>query len=428
MNHFHYRNGVLYAEAVNLVDLAAAVGTPFYCYSSATLTRHYQVFAGAFADVDALVCYAMKANSNQAVIKTLARLGAGADVVSEGELLRARAAGIPPEKIMFSGIGKTARELALAVDEGILCVNVESEAELELLSTIAASKGRTARISLRVNPDVDAMTDSAHHKASPKIATGKSEDKFGIPISRAREVYAHAARLPGLKVSGVDMHIGSQITDLKPFEDAFAILSGFVRTLRADGHAIAHVDLGGGLGIPYREGSEPPPEPEAYAAMVKRATRDLGCRLIFEPGRLLVGNAGILVSRVLYLKQGEAKTFVIVDAAMNDLIRPTLYEAHHEITLVREPGTLVRRIVADVVGPVCESGDFLALDREMAQPEPGDLIAVMSAGAYGAVQAGTYNTRSLVPEVLVREGEWALVRPRQEVDALIGLDRLPPWL
>jgi diaminopimelate decarboxylase len=421
MHHFAYRNGVLHAEAVNLVEVAAAVGTPFYCYSTATLTRHYEVFAGAFADVDALVCYAMKANSNQAVVKTLAALGAGADVVSGGELARARRAGIAPDKIMFSGIGKTASELALALDEGILCVNVESEAELDLLSAIAAGKGRTARISVRVNPDVDAKTHA-------KIATGKSENKFGIPISRGREVYARAAKLPGLEVTGVDMHIGSQITELAPFDDAFALLSDFVRVLRADGHAIRHIDLGGGLGIPYREDNEPPPHPEAYAGLVKRATRDLGCTLIFEPGRLIVGNAGILVTRVIYLKRGEAKTFVIVDAGMNDLIRPTLYEAHHDIRPVCEPRPRAERIVADVVGPVCESGDFLAIGRDMPAPQSGDLIAVMTAGAYGAVQAGTYNTRALVPEVLVREGEWALVRPRLEVADLIALDRLPPWL
>jgi diaminopimelate decarboxylase len=354
------------------------------------------------------------------VIKTLADLGAGADVVSGGELARARAAGVPPEKIMFSGIGKTAAELALAVDEGILCVNVESEAELELLSSIAAGKGRRVCVSVRVNPDVDAKTHA-------KIATGKAENKFGIPISRARDVYARAAKLPGLKVTGVDMHIGSQITELEPFDDAFALLSDFVRTLRADGHVIGHIDLGGGLGIPYREDNEPPPRPEAYADIVKRATRDLNCKLIFEPGRLIVGNAGILVTRVVYLKRGEAKAFVIVDAGMNDLIRPTLYEAHHDIRPVREPTAQAARIVADVVGPVCESGDFLALDRDMAEPRPGDLLAVMTAGAYGAVQAGTYNTRALVPEVLVREGEWALVRPRLTVSELIALDRLPPW-
>jgi diaminopimelate decarboxylase len=421
MHHFDYRNGVLHAEGVNLIALAEAVGTPFYCYASATLKRHYSVFAGAFADVDALVCYAMKANSNQAVIATLAKLGAGADVVSGGELLRARAAGIAPAKIMFSGVGKTARELALAVDEGILCVNVESEAELELLSSIASAKGRAIDISIRVNPDIDPKTHA-------KIATGKAENKFGIPISRARDVYARAAKLKGVRIAGVDMHIGSQIVELDPFGDAFALLADFVRALRADGHAISHIDLGGGLGIPYREDNDPPPDPDAYAKIVKNATRDLGCKLIFEPGRLIVGNAGILVTRVLYVKHGEAKTFVIVDAGMNDLVRPTLYEAHHDIRPVRESAVGAPRITADVVGPVCESGDFLALDRSLPQPQPGELLAVMTAGAYGAVQAGTYNTRALVPEVLVRADEWALVRPRVTAEELIALDRLPPWL
>src|SRR5271166_1240553 len=421
MHHFDYRNGVLHAEGVNLIALAEAVGTPFYCYASATLERHYTVFAGAFADVDALVCYAMKANSNQAVIATLARLGAGADVVSGGELLRARAAGIAPHKIMFSGVGKTTRELAQAVDEGILCVNVESEAELELLAAIAAAKGRAIDISIRVNPDIDPKTHA-------KIATGKAENKFGIPISRARDVYARAAKLKGVRVAGVDMHIGSQITELDPFSDAFALLADFVRELRADGHVIRHVDLGGGLGIPYREDNEPPPDPDAYAAVVKRATRDLGCQLIFEPGRLIVGNAGILVTRVLYLKRGEAKTFVIVDAGMNDLVRPTLYDAHHDLRPVREAAVGAPRFIADVVGPVCESGDFIALERSVVEPRAGELLAIMSAGAYGAVEAGTYNTRPLVPEVLVRKGEWALVRPRVTAEELIALDRLPDWL
>ncbi len=421
MHHFAYRDGVLHAEAVDLTALADAVGTPFYCYSSATIERHYKVFAGAFADVDALVCYAMKANSNQAVIATLAKLGAGADVVSAGELLRARSAGVAPDKIMFSGVGKTARELALAVDENILCVNVESEPELELLAAIAASKGRVADISIRVNPDVDPKTHA-------KIATGKAENKFGIPISRAREVYARAAKLKGVRVIGVDMHIGSQIVELDPFGDAFALLAEFVGVLRADGHAITHIDLGGGLGIPYREDNEPPPDPDAYAAIVKRATKGLNCKLIFEPGRLIVGNAGILVTRVIYVKRGEAKTFVIVDAGMNDLVRPTLYAAHHDIRAVRESAPGARRIIADVVGPVCESGDYLALDRSLVEPNPGDLLAVMTAGAYGATQAGTYNSRPLIPEVLVRQGEWALVRPRQTAEELIGLDRLPEWL
>ncbi len=421
MHHFAYRAGVMHAEAVDLTALAEAAGTPFYCYSTATLQRHYRVFAQAFADVPSLVCYAMKANSNQAVIATLARLGAGADVVSGGELKRAFAAGVPPERIMFSGVGKTAGELATAVDAGILCINVESEPELDALSAIAASKGRTACVSIRVNPDVDAKTHA-------KIATGKSENKFGIPISRAREVYAHAAKLKGVRVAGVDMHIGSQITDLQPFDDAFALLSEFVRTLRGDGHHIEHVDLGGGLGIPYREDNEPPPDPDAYAAIVKRATRGLDCKLIFEPGRMIVGNAGILVTRVIYVKRGEAKRFIIADAAMNDLIRPTLYEAHHDIRPVREPAAGAPRILADVVGPVCETGDYLALDREMAEPAPGDLLAVMTAGAYGAVQAGTYNTRALAPEVLVNGDQWSLVRPRMDVDALIALDRMPNWL
>ena len=421
MHHFAYRDGVLHAEGVNLASLAEAVGTPFYCYSTATLERHYRVFADAFAGVPALVCYSLKANSNQAVIATLARLGAGADVVSGGELKRALAAGVPAEKIMFSGIGKTAQELAQALDANVFCVNVESEAELDLLSAIAVSKGKTAHVSVRVNPDVDAKTHA-------KIATGKAENKFGVPISRAREVYARAAKRPGLRVAGVDMHIGSQIVELDPFDDAFALLSDFVRALRADGHVISHVDLGGGLGIPYREDNDPPPDPAAYAEVVKRATRGLDCKLIFEPGRLIVGNAGILVTRVLYVKRGEAKTFVIVDAGMNDLIRPTLYDAHHDIRPVAEPGPGARRITADVVGPVCELGDFLALDRELAEPKAGDLMAVMSAGAYGAVQSGTYNTRALVPEVLVRDREWAVVRPRLDADQLIGLDRMAPWL
>jgi diaminopimelate decarboxylase len=420
MNHFDYRGGILHAEGVALDRLAAAVGTPFYCYSTATLTRHYEVFAGAFADVRALVCYAMKANSNQAVVKTLAGLGAGADVVSGGELKRAFLAGIPPSRIMFSGVGKTDAELAAAVDASILCVNVESEPELARLSAIAVAKGRRTEISLRVNPDIDARTHA-------KIATGKSENKFGIPISRAREVYAHAAKLPGLRVSGVDMHIGSQITELQPFDDAFALLSEFVHMLRADGHAIGHVDLGGGLGIPYRDG-EDPPGPKAYAAVVKRATASLDCTLIFEPGRLIVGNAGILVAQVLYVKRGEAKTFVIVDAGMNDLVRPTLYEAHHEVRLVKEPPAGARQILADVVGPVCESGDFLALDRTMAEPAPGDLLTVMTAGAYGAVQAGTYNTRALVAEVMVKDNRFYVVRPQVSIDEIIALDRLPDWM
>ncbi|HEX9362043.1 MAG TPA: diaminopimelate decarboxylase [Bradyrhizobium sp.] len=421
MNHFDYRNGVLHAEAVNLIELADAVGTPFYCYSTATLERHYRVFSDAFADEKALVCYALKANSNQSVLRTLAKLGAGADVVSGGELKRALAAGVPPGKILFSGIGKTEAELRAALEAEILCINIESEPELELLSRLAAETGRTARISVRVNPDVD----SGSHA---KISTGKSENKFGVPLGRAREVYARAAKLPGIRVTGVDMHIGSQITDLVPLEAAFRLLAEFVQTLRADGHAISHVDFGGGLGIPYYLDQEAPPEPAAYAAVVKRVTHNLGCTLTFEPGRMIVGNAGILVTRVIYVKHGEAKNFVIIDAAMNDLIRPTLYEAHHDILPVVAAANFAPTIVADVVGPVCESGDYLALDRTLPEPKPGDLLAIMTAGAYGAVQSGTYNTRALVPEVLVKDDQYAVVRPRIEIDDLIAMDKPAPWL
>jgi diaminopimelate decarboxylase len=421
MNHFDYRDGVLHAEAVNLSRLAEAVGTPFYCYSTATLERHYRVFTDAFAGEKVLVCYAMKANSNQSVLRTLAKLGAGADVVSGGELKRALAAGIPPQKILFSGVGKTEAELRAALAADILCINVESEPELELLSKLAVETGRTARISVRVNPDVDAGTHA-------KISTGKSENKFGIPISRAREVYARAAKMPGIKVTGTDMHIGSQITELGRMETAFRILAEFVQTLRADGHDIAHIDFGGGLGIPYYMDREAPPAPDAYAAMVKRVTHNLGCTLMFEPGRMIVGNAGILVAKVIYVKHGDGKNFVIIDAAMNDLIRPTLYEAHHDILPVTEAAKGKRHIVADVVGPVCETGDYLALDRKLPEPKPGDLLAIMTAGAYGAVQAGTYNTRALIPEVLVKDDQYAVVRPRVDVDALIAMDKPAPWL
>ena len=421
MNHFDYRNGVLHAEAVSLVELAAAVGTPFYCYSTATLERHYRVFSEAFAGEKALICYALKANSNQSVLRTLAKLGAGADVVSGGELKRALAAGIPAERIVFSGVGKTEAELRAALAADILCINVESEPELEMLAALASALGKTARISVRVNPDVD----SGSHA---KISTGKSENKFGIPLTHARAVYARAAKLSGIRVTGVDMHIGSQITDLEPLEAAFRLLAGFVQTLRADGHTISHVDFGGGLGIPYHMDREAPPLPSAYAAVVKRVTHNLGCTLLFEPGRNIVGNAGILVARVIYVKQGEAKKFVIIDAAMNDLIRPTLYEAHHDILPVRAAPQGTPEITADVVGPVCESGDYLALDRSMPEVKAGDLVAIMTAGAYGAVQSGTYNTRALVPEVLVRDDQYAVVRPRVEVDALIALDRPAPWL
>ncbi|MBY0295291.1 MAG: diaminopimelate decarboxylase [Methylobacterium sp.] len=421
MHHFSYRNGTLHAEEVDLGRLAEEVGTPFYCYASATLERHYRVFAEAFGEDDPLVCYAVKANSNQAVLATLARLGAGMDIVSEGEMRRALAAGVPAERIVFSGVAKTRGEMAAALDAGILCFNVESEPELLALSEVAEGLGRQARISIRVNPDVDARTHA-------KISTGKSENKFGIPISRAREVYARAAGLPGLSVTGVDMHIGSQITDLAPFDNAAALLAELARDLMAAGHRLDHIDFGGGLGIPYRDDNAPPPDPRAFAAVIRPHFKPLGLRPVFEIGRLIAGNAGILVTRVVYVKQGEGRTFVIVDAGMNDLIRPTLYEAYHGVRPVAEPAPDARRITADVVGPVCESGDYLALQREMTAVAPGDLLAVMSAGAYGAVQAGTYNTRLLVPEVLVRGGAHAVVRPRQSYEALIGLDRMPAWL
>jgi diaminopimelate decarboxylase len=421
VNHFDYRDGVLSAENVPLPQIAAAVGTPFYCYSTATLTRHLNVFSKAFSGLDALVCYAMKANSNQAVIKLLGKFGAGADVVSEGELRRALAAGIAPEKIMFSGIGKTAGEMDFALATGIHCFNVESEPELELLSARAVAAGAIARISLRINPDVDART----HR---KISTGRAENKFGIPWQRARSVYARAARLPGIRVTGIDMHIGSQIIDLQPFDDAFALLAELVGQLRFDGHDLEHVDLGGGLGIPYRADNDPPPLPDAYAAIVKKHVTRLGLKVIFEPGRLIVGNAGILVCQVIYVKEGDARNFIIVDAAMNDLIRPTLYDAFHDIRPVLQAPTEHPRIIADVVGPVCETGDFLALDRDLPRPDAGDLLSIGTAGAYGAVQAGTYNTRLLVPEVLVDGDRFHVVRPRRTYEELIGLDSVPDWV
>ena len=419
MHHFSHRNGILHVEDVAVAAIAEAVGTPFYCYSTATLTRHYQVFDAAFAGIDHAICYSLKANSNQAVVATLARLGAGADVVSEGELRRAVAAGIPPDKIVFSGVGKTQAELDYGLSLGIRCFNVESEPELEALSRLAAARGVTAPVSLRVNPDVDARTHE-------KIATGRKENKFGVPFSRARQVYAYAARLDNIRVAGIDMHIGSQITDLQPFDDAFARLGELLRSLRADGHDIDHVDLGGGLGIPYRSDDDPP-LPADYAAIVRKHMNAVGCQVIFEPGRLIAGNAGILVTRVIYVKQGQDRAFVVVDAAMNDLLRPTLYDAHHRIGPIAEDAGRAT-IACDVVGPVCETGDYLARDISLTEPKPGELLAVYSAGAYGAVQSGTYNSRLLVPEVLVNGAQFALVRPRPTYDDLIGLDRLPDWL
>lgn len=419
MHHFAYKDGTLHAENVNLKTLADEIGTPFYCYSTATLERHFKVMNDAFAGTDHLLCYAMKANSNQAVLKTMASLGAGMDVVSEGELRRALAVGVPARNIVFSGVGKTAREMAFALKEGIACFNVESEPELKLLSQVAQRVSQRASVSIRVNPDVDAKTHA-------KITTGKADNKFGISYLRASEVYARAAALPNIDVSGVDMHIGSQITELSPFEQAFKLMAELVAKLKSEGHNIRHLDLGGGLGVPYRGDNDIPPHPDEYAQMVKRTLGHLNLKYLMEPGRMIVGNAGILVSRVIYIKENEGHTFVIQDAAMNDLIRPTLYDAYHEIVAVDEQRN-EELFEADVVGPVCETGDYLAKKRRMPKLLQGDLLATMTAGAYGAVQSGTYNTRPLVPEVLVNGQQWALVRPRQTYEELIGLDQLAAW-
>lgn len=420
MHHFSYRDGHLFAEDVSIERLAREVGTPFYVYSSATLERHYQVFTDAFGDLPVLVCYALKANSNQAIMETLARLGSGADVVSGGELERALRAGVPANKIMFSGVGKTRAEMEAALAADILCFNVESEPELERLSMVAEAMGKRAPVSLRINPDVDAKTHA-------KITTGLSENKFGIPWVRAREAYARAAALPGIAVIGIDMHIGSQITQLDPFDQAFGKLGGLIKALRADGHSIDHVDLGGGLGIPYIDDNNPPPHPDAYAQVVKKHVDALDCEIMFEPGRLIAGNAGLLITKVEYVKPADGKTFVIIDAAMNDLIRPTLYDAEHTIKPVVEPTSSDLWPLVDLVGPVCETGDYIAKDRSFPKVAENDLLAVFSAGAYGAVQAGTYNSRLLIPEVLVKGDQYHVVRPRPSIDDLIGLDSRPPW-
>ncbi len=421
MHHFSYRNGVLHAEDVRLDAIARQVGTPFYCYSTATIERHYRVFAEAFAGHDTLVCYAIKANSNISVIRTLSKLGSGADVVSEGEIRRALAAGIPADKIVFSGVGKTREEMAFALDAGIFGFNVESEAELRALSEVASARNATAQIAIRINPDVDAKTHA-------KISTGKSEHKFGISWREAGAIYGLARSLPGIAVRGVHMHIGSQITHIEPFKHAFALITDLVEDLRRDGHTISYVNLGGGLGIPYRWDQEEPPHPKEYADLVIALSNRLGAKLLFEPGRIIMGNAGILVTRVIYNKRGGEKQFVIVDAGMNDLIRPTLYDAYHDIWPVDEARRDGELTHADVVGPVCETGDFLAKDRAMPEVSPGDLLAVMTAGAYGSAQASTYNSRPLVPEVLVTGDQFAVVRPRPSYEDMLKAEPVAPWL
>jgi len=420
MDYFLYRNGVLHAEDVPLPDIAAAVGTPFYVYSTATFQRHYRLFQEALQGMDHLICFAMKANGNLAILRLMADLGAGIDVVSGGEYAKARAAGVPANRIVFSGVGKTRAEMAIGLQGGIRQFNVESEPELRALSEVATSLGTTARIALRVNPDVDAKTHA-------KIATGKSENKFGIPIAKARAVYAEAAALPGIEVIGIDVHIGSQLTDLGPFEAAFLKLADLTAQLREDGHDIRRLDLGGGLGIPYEVNNSAPPLPLEYGAVIARTVGDLGCEIEIEPGRLIAGNAGLLVSSTIYTKQGEGRNFLILDAAMNDLIRPAMYDSHHDIVPVIEPAVGVERAPIDIVGPICESGDTFARQRLMPPVASGDLIAFRSAGAYGATMSSEYNARPLIPEVLVNGNQFAVIRPRPSFDEMINRDKLPPW-
>ncbi|MEM1363066.1 MAG: diaminopimelate decarboxylase [Pseudomonadota bacterium] len=421
MDHFLYRDGQLFAEDVPVAEIAAQVGTPFYCYSAATLLRHFRLFDEALDGVPHLVCFAMKSNSNQAILKLLAQAGAGMDVVSGGEYARAKAAGVPGERIVFSGVGKTREEMRMALEGGVRQFNVESEPEMAVLSAVAEEMGKVVPITVRINPDVDAKTHA-------KIATGKSENKFGIPISRAVDVYAQAAKLPGLKVIGIDVHIGSQLTDLTPFENAYRKVADLTRVLRAEGHEITRLDLGGGLGIPYTRSNEAPPLPSDYGDLIKRTVGDLGCEVEIEPGRLISGNAGIMVSRVIYVKSGEGRDFLILDGAMNDLIRPSMYEAHHDIVAVREPAPGIDQSPYDIVGPVCETGDTFARAREMPPLQAGDLVAFRSAGAYGAVMSSEYNTRPLIPEVLVDADKFAVIRARPSYEQIIARDLVPDWL
>jgi diaminopimelate decarboxylase len=421
MDHFLYRKGILHAEDVPVPEIAAMAGTPVYIYSAATLTRHYHLFTAALTPLPHLVCFSVKALSNLAVLRLLGNLGAGMDVVSGGEYARARAAGVPGARIVFSGVGKTREEMRAALQGGIRQFNVESEPELQALSEVAVSLGAIAPVTVRVNPDVDALTHE-------KIATGKKENKFGIPITRAREVYALAARLPGLRVVGIDVHIGSQLTDLAPFAAAYAKVAELTAVLRAEGHAIERLDLGGGLGIPYAVSNDPPPLPADYGALIARSVGHLGCEVQIEPGRLIAGNAGLLVARVIYVKSGEERDFLILDAAMNDLVRPAMYGAHHDIVPVRQAAPGIELRPFDVVGPVCETGDTFARARPMPPVAAGDLVAFRSAGAYGAVMASEYNTRPLVPEVLVQGDHAAVIRARPTLEEILQRDTIPDWL
>ncbi len=415
MDYFHYTNGAYHAEDVSIDAMAREVGTPFYCYSTATLVRHYNIFAEHFPG--AKICYAVKANGNVAVLKTLAKLGCGADVVSEGEIRLALAAGIKPADIVFSGVGKTRDEMAFALDKDIFQFNVESEPELLLLNDVAKTKNKKAFIAVRINPDIDPGTHA-------KISTGRGETKFGVSMADALPLYKKAATLSNIEIQGVSVHIGSQLTSLDPFAAAFAHVALFVRELKGQGIAIQTIDLGGGLGIPY--GQNQPPLPRAYADIVEREIHGMGAKLIFEPGRMLAGNAGILVTRVLYIKKSEGRIFVVVDAGMNDLIRPALYEAYHEIVPVKE--NKGAHVPVDVVGPVCETSDIFTAQRNMALPNVGDLLAIRSAGAYGASMASTYNARPLIAEVMVNGKEFAVVRTRQSYEEMLGVNRLPKWL
>jgi diaminopimelate decarboxylase len=419
MSFFHYQGGQLHAEQVPLARIAAEVGTPFYCYSDGALRTAYEEFAAAIAGLPAIICYSLKANNNLAIVRTLASLGAGADVVSEGELRCALAAGVPEDRIVFAGVGKTAPEMAAGLDADIRQFNVESLPELHLLNQVALERGRKARVALRINPDVDARTHAS-------ISTGKAENKFGIELGQAQAAYAEAARLPGIEVSGLAVHIGSQLTEIEPYRLAFAKMAALANELRQAGLSIREIDVGGGLGIAYAD--EIAPSIREYAAAVKETVGALGLPLIFEPGRRIVGTIGVLVTRVIYVKDGVSRNFLIVDAAMNDLIRPALYDAYHAIMPVAEPGSDAPTRKVDIVGPICESTDRLAEQRAMPPVAANDLLAICSTGAYGAVMASTYNLRRPAPEVMVRGHEYAIVRQRPEYQAIMERDRLPGWL